>query len=64
MGAESDFECRFSVTDLEDSVIQTGSIKDKTHTSKYFRHYTEAIEYIKEQCEKISIVKHNLEKDK
>jgi len=57
MGAESDFECSFSATDLEDSVVQTGKVKDGTLTSKYFGHYTEALEYIKEQCEKISKVK-------
>jgi len=61
MGAESDFECRFSATDLEDSVVQYGKIEDRTHTSKYFSHYLEALEYIKEQCEKISIVKGKLE---
>ena len=52
MGAESDFECEFSATDLEDSLVRLKG----AHLPKYFRHYTEALEYIKEQCEKISVV--------
>jgi len=38
--------------DIEDSVVQTGSVKDGTHKSEYFSHYEKALEYIKEECKK------------
>lgn len=39
---------KLSVTSLEDSVIQTGSVE--TLKTKYFGHYARAIKYLEEQC--------------
>ena len=39
---------RFSVAEEGDSVVQTGKVE--TLKSIYFGHYTEALEWLKEQC--------------
>ena len=42
---------RLSVSDVGDSVVQTGKV-GVDHKTKYFQTYEEALENIKEQCAK------------
>ncbi len=40
----------FSTTRDQDSVVQIGSLESGDLESKYFGHYTEALEYLRKCC--------------